>query len=256
MKRLIYILTLTLFASLAWPQTAHAESTRTERRLVAEGNKRYAERKFVEAASLYEEAIKENAGSSSARYNLGLAQIRQVANPTDTTSKTRRILDRARQNLSAVASQAKDKPGLASKANYNLGNLEFNQKQYEKAILYYKQALRINPADEAARKNLRIAQKQFDQQNKDKNKNQNQDKNKDKDKDKDKQNKQDQQNQQNQQKQDKQEQKQDQNNQINQQTADRIMQSIDNRENQIRARIQKANKGDKSVGGGSRSKRW
>lgn len=255
MKRLIYILTFILFGSLFMAQSAYAESTRKERRLVAEGNKRYAERKFVEAASLYEEAIKENAGSASARYNLGLAQIRQVANPQDTTAKTRRILDRARQNLSAVASQAKEKPGLASKANYNLGNLEFNQKQFEKAIQYYKQSLRINPADEAARKNLRIAQKQLEQQNKDKNKNQNQnqDKNKDKDKDKDKQN---QQNQQNQPKQDKQEQKQDQNNQINQQTADRIMQSIDNRENQIRARIQKANKGDKSVGGGSRSKRW
>lgn len=253
MKKLIYILTFVLFGSLFMAQSAYAESTRKERRLVAEGNKRYAERKFVEAVSLYEEAIKENAGSASARYNLGLAQIRQVANPQDTTAKTRRILDRARQNLSAVASQAKEKPGLASKANYNLGNLEFNQKQFEKAIQYYKQSLRINPADEAARKNLRIAQKQLEQQNKDKNQNKNQDKNKDKDKDKDKQN---QQNQQNQPKQDKQEQKQDQNNQINQQTADRIMQSIDNRENQIRARIQKANKGDKSVGGGSRSKRW
>jgi len=60
-------------------------STRAERRLVTKGNKLYTDRKYVEAASVYEEALKENPQSTSARYNLGLAQLRQVKNPKDTT---------------------------------------------------------------------------------------------------------------------------------------------------------------------------
>ena len=168
-------------------------------------------------------------------------------------------MDNARTNLSAVASQAKEKPGLASKANYNLGNLEFNVKDYKKAIEYYKQALRIDPNDNSARKNLRIAQKQLqnqDQDKQDQNKDQNQDQqNQDKDQNKDQnqdQNKD--QNQQNQ-NQDKQDQKQKENN-ISQQTANQILQAIDNKENQTRARVNRANKGDKSVGQGSARKKW
>lgn len=237
--------------------SAHAESLRAERRLINEGNKLYTERKFSEAAKKYEEALGINASSAVGRYNLGLSQIKQVTNPQDTTPKSKSLLDNARTNLNAVASQAKEKPGLASKANYNLGNLEFNVKDYKKAIEYYKQALRIDPKDNSARKNLRIAQKQLEnqdkqdnQQNQDQNQqnqdqqDQNQDQNKDQNKD---------QNQQNQ-NQDKQEQQKD--NNISQQTANQILQAVDNKENQTRARVNRANKGDKAVGQGSSRKKW
>lgn len=250
-KHIIYILLIALFGAMA--QNAEA-STRKERSLVSKGNKAYVSHKYVEAASLYEEALKENPQSTSARYNLGLSQIRQVKNPQDTTPKNRQLLDRARKNLTDVASQAKVKPGLASKANYNLGNLEFNSKEYRKAIEYYKQALRIDPKDENARRNLRIAQKQLDNQNKDKNQNQNQDQ-KDKDKDKKDQNK-DQNKDQQKQDQNKDQQKQPQEQKINQQTAERILQAMDNKENQTRARVNRASKGDKSTGSGRSTKRW
>lgn len=254
-----HILFLIVTFLIAGTGVANAESLRAERKLINEGNKLYMERKFGEAAKKYEEALGVNAQSAVGRYNLGLSQIKQVTNPQDTTPKAKGLLDNARTNLSAVASQAKEKPGLASKANYNLGNLEFNVKDYKKAIEYYKQALRIDPNDNSARKNLRIAQKQLqnqDQDKQDQNKDQNQDQqNQDKDQNKDQnqdQNKD--QNQQNQ-NQDKQDQKQKENN-ISQQTANQILQAIDNKENQTRARVNRANKGDKSVGQGSARKKW
>ena len=255
-RHILFLIATFLIAGMG---VANAESLRAERKLINEGNKLYMERKFGEAAKKYEEALGVNAQSAVGRYNLGLSQIKQVTNPQDTTPKAKGLLDNARTNLSAVASQAKEKPGLASKANYNLGNLEFNVKDYKKAIEYYKQALRIDPNDNSARKNLRIAQKQLqnqDQDKQDQNKDQNQDQqNQDKDQNKDQnqdQNKD--QNQQNQ-NQDKQDQKQKENN-ISQQTANQILQAIDNKENQTRARVNRANKGDKSVGQGSARKKW
>lgn len=236
--------------------TASAQSVRAERKLITEGNKLYTERKYSEAAKKYEEALGVNSQSAVSRYNLGLAQIKQVTNPQDTTPKSRMMLDNARQNLNSVASMAKEKPGLASKANYNLGNLEYNSKEYKNAIEYYKQALRIDPNDESARKNLRIAQKQLQNQDKNKDQNQNQNqqqnqdenKNQDKDQDKDKN--------QNQSQDDKKDQEQQKDNKINQQAANQILQAIDNKENQTRARVNRANKGEKSASGGGSQKRW
>ncbi len=249
-KTIIFI----LFIIIAFFHTnySYAESNRKERIAITEGNKLFVERKFKESAAKYQEAIKANAESAVGRYNLGLSQIRQVSNPQDSTAKTQELLKSARQNLNAVASLAKFKPGLASKANYNLGNLEFNCKEYKNAIEYYKQALRINPKDESARKNLRIAQKNLQNQNQDQNKDQNQqDKNKDQDKDQNKE-----QNQQNSQDQDKKEDKQNQQPEINNQAADQILQAVDNKENQTRARVQKASKGDKTTNGTSARKKW
>lgn len=250
-----YLSGLMLIMTAVFSGSAHAESLRAERRLINEGNKLYTERKFSEAAKKYEEALGINASSTVSRYNLGLAQIKQVTNPQDTTPKSKSLLDNARTNLTSVASQAKEKPGLASKANYNLGNLEFNVKDYKKAIEYYKQALRIDPNDDSARKNLRIAQKQLqnqDKQDDQKNQDQNQQNQDQQDQNKDQQNQnQDQQQQQNQDK--KEEQK---DNNISQQTANQILQAVDNKENQTRARVNRANKGEKAVGQGSSRKKW
>lgn len=224
-----------------------AQSVRQERKLITEGNRLYKERKFKDAASKYEEAVIVNSETVVGRYNLGLAQIKQVVNPQDTTPKNQALLNNARQNLGAVAQMASTKPGLASKANYNLGNLEFNTKDYQKAIDYYKMALRIDPQDEAARKNLRIAQKQLQNQNQDK---QNQNQNKDKQDQNQDQNK-DQNKDQNQDNKDNKEQ-----NKINQQAADQILQANQNKENQTRARVNRATKGDKTTNGGYNRRRW
>lgn len=253
MRRSIIII-LSAFLMLAYTADAMArsESTRQERRLIMKGNKQYVDRKFVEAANSYTQALSENPASAEARYNLALSQLRQVSNPADTTPKAKNLIGNAVKNFEDVASRAKDKPGIASKANYNLGNLEFNRKDYAKAISYYKQALRINPDDDAARKNLRIAQKQLQNQDKNKNDKQKQDQDKQK-QDQDKQDKQNQQNQQNQQNEEKQPPK---DKEISQQTASRILQAVDNKEAQTRAKVNRATKGDKSTGNGRSRKRW
>lgn len=243
---------LIIFTVISYTDKCYATSNREERIAIMEGNKLFVERKFKESASKYQEALVANGESAVGRYNLGLAQIKQVTNPQDTTPKTQELLKNARQNLTAVASLAKNKPGLASKANYNLGNLEFNCKEYKNAIEYYKQALRINPKDESARKNLRIAQKNL--QNQDQNKNQENNK---ENQQQDKENKNEQQDKQD--KQDNKDQKENNKNQqpeISKQAADQILQAVDNKENQTRAKVQKASKGDKSTGAASARKKW
>lgn len=260
MKRLVvflsYILVLLVFIV---PNEGFAQSVRQERKLITEGNKLYVGRKFKEAAIKYEEALKTNAGSAEARYNLGLAQIRQVVNPKDTTPRNVQLLENARKNLSEVASMARTKPGLAAKANYNLGNLEFNSENLKEAINFYKQALRIDPADNNARKNLRIAQlKQQQDQNQDKNQDQqqNQQDQQQDNKDQQNQNQDKDKNNQDNQNNDRQDRNKPQEKSINEQTASQILQAIDNKENQTRARVNRANKGEKSKGGGSRVKKW
>lgn len=253
--RLVYILVMAVMAASS-AFTVSAESTRKERRLINRGNALYKERKFVEAQSLYQEAITENPTSAEARYNLGLSQVRQVANPADTSSRNRAMLDGARKSFSEVASLAKTKPGLAAKANFNLGNLEFNAKDYQKAIEYYKQALRIDPSDDKARKNLRIAQKNLQKQNQDQNKDNNQ-KDKDQDKDKDKDNKDQKQDQNKDQNKDQNnDRKNDSRQNLSQQSAAQILQAIDNKESATRARVNKANKGEKSEASGRNTRRW
>lgn len=237
-----------------------AQTTRQERRLINKGNELYKERKFVEAQSIYEEALVANGASAEARYNLGLSQIRQIVNPADTAPKTKKIVDAARKNFADVAAQARVKPGLAAKANFNLGNIEFNSKDFQKAIDYYKQALRIDPTDDKARKNLRIAQKNLEKQNHDKNKDQNKDQNKDKDKDKDKDQNKNQDKNENQDRNNNRDNQKDQNkeqqNNISQQTASQILQAIDNKESATRARVNKANKGEKAAAAGRNNRRW
>lgn len=250
MRKAIYILMSVMLLGISTVPVAQA-STRAERRLVTKGNKLYTERKFVEAESVYQEALRENPQSTSARYNLGLSQLRQVKNLKDSTPKTQKLIEGARQNFTEASRQAKERPGIAAKANYNLGNMEFNMEQYQKAIDYYKQSLRIDPNDDNARRNLRIAQKKLQQQNKDKNQqNQDQQDQKDKQDQKDQQQQKQQQQQQQDQKQQPQEQK------INEQTAQRILQAMDSKENQTRARVNRAAKGEKSVGNGQARKRW
>lgn len=243
-----YISVALVLGSLILGLGASAQSVREERRLISEGNRLFTERKYSEAAKKYEQALGVNSMSAVSRYNLGLAQIRQVSNPQDTTPRSRQLLDGARQNLTSVASLAKDKPGLASKANYNLGNLEFNRKEYKSAIDYYKQALRIDPNDESARKNLRIAQKQLQNQNQEQNQEQNQDKQENQ-----QENNQNKDQKQNPKDQKQQEQKE---NNISPQAANQILQAMDNKENQTRARVNRANKGEKSGGSNTGRKKW
>lgn len=253
-----FILLLVVFVVASAVPDHSIASTRKERRLISAGNDAYKQRNFKDAQSLYQAALDENAASAEALYNLGLSQIRQIVNFEDTAANNKSKIDIARKNFQNVANLAKQKPGLAAKANLNLGNIEFKAKDFQKAVDYYKQALRIDPNDDKARKNLRIAQlnlknQQNQDQNQDQNKNQDKDKDKDQNKDqnKDKQDNKDQDKQEDQQK-DKDQQK---DNNISKQSAERILKAVDNKESATRARVTKGNEKTQNARGRN-MRRW
>ena len=247
MRRNRYFTLLLLVGALFSAVSAYGagESTKQERNAITEGNKLYGEGRYRAAMQKYQQALQENGNSAVARYNLGLSQIRIGSNPSDTTQAAKDMVAKGCQAMEQVAKMGATNPGLAAKANYNLGNVSFNSEDYRNALNYYKQALRLNPDDNAARRNLRITQLKLD--NQDDNQDQNQDQNQNQQQNQDQQN-QDQQ----QDKKDPQQQQQD----INQQTADQILQAMENKENQTRARVATGNPGDKSNGRRKNPKNW
>lgn len=162
--------------------------------------------------------------------------------------------DEAAKQYGDIAAKTQDNK-LKFNSLYNKGNAHFWKKEYDKAIDSYKNALRMNPNDMDAKKNLALAQRMLQQQqqqqkdkenqdknnkndnkdNKDKQNEQNQDQNKDKQdpnqKDKKEQNQQQQNPQQNQQQQAQQEMKKDQ--------ARQILQIMDDEERKVQQRLRK-----------------
>ncbi|MCH5239513.1 MAG: tetratricopeptide repeat protein [Muribaculaceae bacterium] len=213
-------------------------STKKERNHITKGNKLYEEGKFKEAQSQYRDALEENPASIVGRYNLGLTEIQIGSNPNDTSATAKKMMESGIKNMEQVANLGGRRPDLASKANYNLGNVAFNSQDFQKAIDYYKKSLRLNPEDDNARRNLRIAQLKI--QNQDQNQDQqDQEDQQDQQEDNQDQNQDQEQNQdQNQDQQDNQDNQQEQQPQsLNQQTAEQILNAIENKENQTRARV-------------------
>lgn len=174
------------------PLQPSSQSTKEERNFIREGNKLFEDENYTDAEVAYSKALQANGQSAVAAYNMGLAIARQAAEG-DTTG----LLQRADSLFNFAASITQDK-ALKSMAYYNMGNLGYNNQQYDKAVNDYKNALRCMPGDEDARYNLRMAQlklqqQQQQQQNNDQNQDQ-QDQNKNQNQDQQQQN-QDQQNQ-------------------------------------------------------------
>lgn len=261
MNRLLILLLLTLTAAM--PAYSKGETTRTERKCILQGNDLYRQQKYGEAIKSYEAALKDNPASAEASYNIGLAYLQLAAGKNVDEKNREKYMKEGIERMDAATKHSATKPALASRANYNLGNIAFNKQEYEQAAQLYKQALRLNPNDEDARRNLRITQlkMQQNQQNKndDKNKDQNKDKDKDKDKDKNKdQNQnQDQNKNQNQDKNDKQDKQQNQE-RMNPDAAKQILQAVENKENMTRTRMNNAGKNGKENAARSRhnGKNW
>ncbi len=264
MKRYIVILIAALFALPLLCLDIHAEkveSNRKERNAITAGNKLYNDGRYRAAMLKYQEALKMNPNSAVARYNLGLSQIRLGSNPSDTTQTAKDMLKKGCESMEMVSKLGSQKPDLAAKANYNLGNVCFNSEGYPQALDYYKQALRLNPDDAAAKRNLRITQLKMQNQNQDKDKNQDQDKDQNQDQNQDQNKDQNQNKDQDQNKDQNQDQQQNKNQQqqpqdINQQTADQILKAMENKENQTRARVGNGSQGDKTKGQNRSRKNW
>ena len=220
-------------------------STRKERNFIREGNKLYDKKNFADAEVAYRKALEENELSEAGQYNLALALIRQSgsADPNNGNNP----MAEAQTLLSGLSRAATD-ASIAERAFYNLGNIAFNQQQYDQAINMYKGALRKNPDNDMARENLRLAQLKRQQQQQD---------NKDDKKDENKQDQQQQQQnqqQQQQQQQDNKDQQQPQQPQQNKQqpqqqqggisdaNAAKILKTMENEENATRRKVQEMEK--------------
>lgn len=167
MKRVLYILLFISFFSfdlLASTNEKDSDLTAKHvRKFINEGNKCYREGDYGAAETYYRDALQEDSKSNLAMFNLGLALLKQqTANKAQ--SDTLRTMSK-NNFLNVVGSSSAD-PLLVEKSFYNLGNIAFSEENYANSIEMYKEVLRINPNNIAARQNLRVAQiKLKDQQN-------------------------------------------------------------------------------------------
>ena len=244
--------------------TLHAEqkdtSTKKERNLISKGNDLYKSNDFSDAEITYKKALEQNVSSDIAKFNLASSLLKQSGNtPADSPSNPAIKADSLFRELTTS-----DNNQVAEHSFYNLGNMMFDKQDYAKSIEMYKSALRINPSNNNARENLRLAQLRLQQQqNQDKNKNKNKDNQQDKqdqqDPNKDKQDQQNKQDQkqnndkkdENKDKQDQQSQQQDKNKKEKQQqqsqgisdaNAEKILKTMENEENATRKKVNEKKK--------------
>ena len=168
MNRLILFI-LALAAVTAIPAAAADASgaTRRERALIKEGNALFDARKYHEALKCYDDAITLNPASAVAQYNRAVALVQLATDDNKGTDNDPRKA--AAQQFEDVA-RADSRADLTASSFYNLGNMAFNDEQYDRAIEMYKSSLRKIPDNRRARQNLLLAmqKKQEQEQNQDK----------------------------------------------------------------------------------------
>lgn len=201
------------------------ESWRAERNFIREGNSQFNDSNWHRALEMYDKALHVNEGSIIARYNKAVTLLNLATTDNAGTANDPRVA--ARDLFYGLVDDArKYEPDIAHRAYYNLGNMSYNDQDYGSAIELYESSLRIDPDDYDARYNLRLAQLKQQQQ-------QNQDQNQDR-----QEQEQDQQQQQEQQQQEQQQQPEQQ--QPMTQSAQQILQSMQNKENETRRKTQEA----------------
>ena len=232
---------------------AEDTSTKKERNFIKDGNEKYESGNYSDAEVLYKKALEQNGMSDIANFNKASALMKQSGNtPADSPNNPLLVAD----SIFNALSQSSNNTQIKESSFYNLGNIAFDKQDYQKSISMYKHALRINPNNDDARDNLRLAQLKLKEQqnnkdkNKDKNKDQDKQDNKDKQQNKDNQDQskdnkqneqkdeknQDKQPQSPQQNQDKQQQKQ-QGQGISDANAEKILKTMENEENATRRKV-------------------
>lgn len=215
--------------------SAHAQddaSIKKERNFIKDGNKAFNDGNYQKALDYYEQALGYAPASEPALFNKALSMVMLSGGQDSVMIKQAAAIY---DNLAKGASDI----SIKEKANYNLGNMAFNSRDYKRSIDYYKNVLRSNPSNMKARENLRVAQLMLPPEDQNQNQNQQQQQQQDQ--------------QQQQQQQDQQEQQQQQQQQQQSGNADQILQSMQNRENQTRKDTEKK---EMNVGAASTDKPW
>lgn len=255
---------------------AEDTSTKKERNFIKDGNEKYESGNYSDAEVLYKKALEQNGMSDIANFNKASALMKQSGNtPADSPNNPLLVAD----SIFNALSQSSNNTQIKESSYYNLGNIAFDKQDYQKSISMYKHALRINPNNDDARDNLRLAQLKLKEQqnnkdkNKDKNKDQDKQDNKDKQQNKDNQENQDQSkdNKQNEQKDEKNQDKQPQSPQQNQEkqqqqqgqgisdaNAEKILKTMENEENATRRKVnmKKAKEAERNANRRQTTNQW
>ena len=125
-----------------------ATSQNDARPLIEKGNSFYNKEDYRNAAVQYKHACQLDSLSFDAWYNFGNALCKM--------NKYILASDAYNNALKLTADRT-----LKANILHNVGNMECDQKHYEKAITLYKQELILNPKDEDTRYNLAFAQEEF-----------------------------------------------------------------------------------------------
>ena len=145
---------------------------------VYNGNDKYNNGRFPDAAAEYARALKENPANKKANFNLGTAiyknakllqagklALPQVQNiPVDSLAGL--MYDKSAEQFAIVANSVSNKDTL-HRAWHNIGNCFLAKKDYAQAVSAYKKALKYDPKDEETRYNLAYALKHMPPEKKD-----------------------------------------------------------------------------------------
>lgn len=250
---------LFLFISLAIVPSLIADNyvnTKKERNLISQGNECYVEGKYKDAVNFYRKALEVNPLSIPAEFNLASALTNLPEKDYD--KKNLKPIDEATGLFKQLVGA--NNKNIVLKSLYNLGNISYNNNDYASSIDYYKKVLRLDPNNDKARTYLRMAQLKNNQ-----NKQNKEDKQQDKEQNKKEENKpQEQEQNNNSQPQDNQQQNNNEVNDvqenINDASAERILKSIENKEQETLMRIHQRNKNaqrsDKKASGQYIEKPW
>lgn len=111
-----------------------------------EGNSQFAKKEYADAEANYRVSKGKHPKKAAASYNLGNAIYRQNQ-PVEAKAAFAKAIE------TAVDKQQKHR------AYHNIGNVFMKEKEYDKAVEAYKNALRNNPSDEETRYNYALAKK-------------------------------------------------------------------------------------------------
>ena len=127
------------------------------------GNIAHLLKSFPHSVAAYEKALEQNPDLFEAQYNLASAMI-----------ETKRY-DAAEKILSTLALDTLRTEKERRDILYNLGNAQFAQQKYDKALESYRDVMRMNPNDEDAKFNYAYTKLMQQQQQQQQDQNQNQD---------------------------------------------------------------------------------
>ncbi len=141
-QKILWRRTAVLYLLLAFGLSgkSYADSFRSK---IAEGNKLYHVNKYEQALQEYEAAAAVRPDDPRASFNKGTAQYRLKA------------WDQSAEELQK-SSMSRD-PKMRARSLYNLGNVHLQSGKYAEAVKSYQESLRVNPRDEDAKENLKLA---------------------------------------------------------------------------------------------------